>query len=389
MMGETLFIAHRIPFPPDRGDKIRSHHLLKALAALGPVHVATLGETKQDFAAGPLLAQVASSHCLAARPRSLPFAGVRAVASGRPVSLAAFDSPKLHAWIASLLATRPIETIFVFSGQMGQYVPASFPGRVVLDLCDVDSAKFEAYACDGRGPRRWINAREARLLSAEEARLAARANTTLLVSDAEARLFRDRVGPLASDVRPLGNGIDTDLFDPQTVDPHPVLAGEPGPHMFTGQMDYSPNIAAVRRTAERLMPAIRAVHPTARFHAVGRAPGAELRALDGLHGTRVWGEVPDVRPFLAGADLVVAPLSIARGVQNKVLEAMAMARPVLLTPEAATGIEGSDGRDYAVAASDGERLLWLPTTRGFDLLLQPRDPQRLLERLRELAAPAR
>jgi sugar transferase (PEP-CTERM/EpsH1 system associated) len=356
-MGETLFIAHRIPFPPDRGDKIRSHHLLKALAELGPVHVATLGETAADFAAEPLLAQVAASHCLAERPRNLRLAGVRALASSKPVSLTAFDSPRLHAWIACLLETRPIDTIFVFSGQMGQYVPASFTGRLVIDLCDVDSAKFEAYARDGEGPRRWIDAREARLLSAEEARLAARADTTMLISEAEAQLFHSRIGAIPAVVRALGNGIDTDLFDPRSVAPHPALAGESGPHIvFTGQMDYPPNIAAVQRTAAALMPAIRAVRPDVRFHVVGRSPSVEVGALDGVNGTRVWGEVPDVRPFLAGANLVIAPLSIARGIQNKVLEAMAMARPVLLTPEAATGIEGADGRHYAIAGSDAELI---------------------------------
>jgi len=352
-MGETLFIAHRIPFPPDRGDKIRSHHLLKALAKLGPVHVGTLAETDADFAAEPLLAQAATSHCLALRPPSLPLAGVRALISRKPVSLTAFDSPRLHGWIEHVLQSRPIDTIFVFSGQMGQYLPASFTGRVVVDLCDVDSAKFEAYALDRKGPRSWIDAREGRLLAAEEARLAERADTTLLISDAEAQLFRTRIGRLRADVRSLGNGIDTSLFDPRTVAPHPKMAGEVGPHLvFTGQMDYPPNIAAARRTAGVLMPAIRAVHPDARFHVVGRAPSAEVRALDGVNGTHVWGEVPDVRPFLAAADLVAAPLSIARGIQNKVLEAMAMARPVLLTPEAASGIAALNDEHYAVADSD-------------------------------------
>ena len=104
------------------------------------------------------------------------------------------------------------------------------------------------------------------------------------------------------------------------------------------------------------MPSIRAIHHQARFHVVGRSPGAEVRRLDGLNGTCVWGEVPDVRPFLASADLVIAPLTIARGIQKKVLEAMAMARPVLLTPEAATGIEGADGRHYAIAGSDAELI---------------------------------
>jgi sugar transferase (PEP-CTERM/EpsH1 system associated) len=352
-MGETLFIAHRIPFPPDRGDKIRSHHMLKALAALGPVHVATLGETEEaDFAAEPLLAEVAASHCFARRPRNLTVAGLRALASGKPVSVTAFQSPDLRAWIERLLAMRPIDTIFVFSGQMGQYVPADFAGRVVIDLCDVDSAKFEAYAAERTGPRGWIDAREGRLLAAEERRLAERADTTLLITEAEAALFRSRIGDVQADVRALGNGIDTRNFDPQAVGPHPDLQTG-GPHfVFTGQMDYPPNCAAVARWAKEVMPAILAAHPQAEFHIVGRAPSSEVRALGGKNGTRVWGEVPDVRPFLAAADVVVAPLAIARGVQNKVLEAMAMARPVLLTPEAATGIGGQDGTHFAVEATD-------------------------------------
>jgi glycosyltransferase involved in cell wall biosynthesis len=116
-------------------------------------------------------------------------------------------------------------------------------------------------------------------------------------------------------------------------------------------MDYPPNIAAVQRFARAILPTIRRTHLAAQFHIVGRAPGAEVRGLDGA-GVRVWGEVPAVQPFLASADIVVAPLTIARGIQNKVLEAMAMARPVLLTPDAATGIAATDGMHFAVEESD-------------------------------------
>jgi polysaccharide biosynthesis protein PslH len=352
-MGETLFLAHRIPFPPDRGDKIRSHHLLRALASMGPVHVGTLGETDADFAAQPLLAEIAASHCLARRPVSVVRAGLRALASGRPVSLAAFDSPELHRWVHRILAERPIATVFVFSGQMGQYLPKGFAGRVVIDLCDVDSAKFEAFASQRRGLRAWIDGREGRLLAREEARLAALADTTLLVSEAEAALLRARLGPQPGHLMAVSNGIDSEFFAPDAVEPHSVLAASAGPNIvFTGQMDYAPNVEAADRVARRLMPAIRAAHPNACFHVVGRAPSAEVRALNGINGTRVWGEVPDVRPFLSASDLVAAPLQIARGIQNKVLEAMAMARPVVLSPEAATGIEGADGTHYAVGPSD-------------------------------------
>ncbi len=361
-MGDTLFIAHRMPFPPDRGDKIRSHHLLKAVAELGPVHVATLGESAADFAAEPLLAEVCASYCLQRRPKLIP-AGLRALASGKPVSLTAFASDPLRQWIEDTLEQRAIDTIFVFSGQMGQYVPRSFEGRLVVDLCDVDSAKFEAYAHQRTGPRAWIDEREGRLLAAEERQLANRADTVLLISDAEAALFRSRTGHVNADVVALGNGIDTDWFDPQATKPEAALLQDRGPHLlFTGQMDYLPNVDAVRRAAMQLMPAIRATYPSATFHIVGRAPSAQVRSLDGVHGTRVWGEVGDVRPFLAACSLVLAPLTIARGVQNKVLEAMAMARPVVLSPEAATGINATDGEHMAVGSDDAaliERVIGL------------------------------
>ena len=252
------------------------------------------------------------------------------------------------------------------SSDLRQYVPCDWRGRLVVDLVDVDSAKFESYAEHAPWPRRWVHRREARLLGAEEARLAAVAERTLLVSEAEAELLRSRA-PCARRVEALGNGIDASLFDPHGVAPHAALANAPGPHLvFTGQMDYPPNVAAALRTIRGVLPHIREVHPEAQFHIVGRAPSAALRAHDGRNGVRVWGEVPDVRPFLAAADLVLAPLTIARGVQNKVLEAMAMARPVLLTPAAETGIAARDGEHFAVADSDAELV-----SRALTLLAHP------------------
>lgn len=355
-MGDILFLAHRMPFPPDRGDKIRSHHLLRALKALAPVHVGCFGDTEADFAHEHYLQDWAKTHCLTPRRKSMVRAGVEALAKGQPVSLTAFDNPNLRRWVDQTLQQHTIETIVIFSGQMGQYVPAEFKGRVVIDLCDVDSAKFEAYAKEGAFPRAWVDAREGPLLAAEEARLARRADATLFVSDAEAELFRSRLGDAAkADIQTVRNGIDSDFFDPTAADPHPELAANTGPNfVFTGQMDYAPNVAAATRFMDRVLPAIRAAHPDATFHLVGRAPVAKLIKRDGEPGIRVWGEVPDVRPFLAGADIAVAPLEIARGVQNKVLEAMAMARPVLLSEEAATGIDAIDGRDFLIGHSDAE-----------------------------------
>ena len=352
-MSGILFLAHRVPFPPDRGDKIRSHHVLKALAELAPVHVGCLAETAADRAAELDLVEIATTWCTPTRSKPLPLAGLEAIVRDKPVSLTAFHHPVLAEWVARTLERGEIDTIYVFSGQMGQYVPAGWQGRLVVDLVDVDSAKFEAYAHEKPFPMSWIDAREARLLRTEEARLAARADRTLLVSNAEAALLVSRLPEgTAANVAVLGNGIDAEKFDPARVGPHAALATG-GPHfVFTGQMDYRPNVDAALRAIERIMPEIRAAHPTAQFHVVGRAPAPELLARNGSGGARIWGEVPDMRPFLAAADVVLAPLTIARGVQNKVLEAMAMARPVLVSPEAATGLPGKDGVHFAVADGD-------------------------------------
>jgi sugar transferase (PEP-CTERM/EpsH1 system associated) len=364
---EILFLAHRLPWPPDRGDRIRSWHILRALSALAPVHLGCLVDNAAQAADIGPVAGITVSRCLAVRKPSIGWAGIRALLTGQPVSVAAFRSWRLQRWVRQVLATRSIGVIVVFSGQMAQFVPADFAGRVVMDFVDVDSAKFAAYAAAMRaGPVRMIHAREARVLSAYEQRFARRADLSLLVTPEERDLFiAGLADPDGIAVAALGNGIDAAHFAPDAVPPEPQ---GPGPRIvFTGQMDYAPNVAAVGLFARDVMPAIVAQYPQAQFAIVGRAPTAEVRALDGANGTRVTGEVADVRPWLASADLVVAPLLIARGVQNKVLEAMAMARPVLLTPAAATGIGGRDGVHFAIADGSGAlaaRALALLGNRG-------------------------
>ena len=370
MSGEILFLAHRVPFPPNRGDKIRSHHVLRHLASLAPVHVATFADDAGDLAQDHALAALATSHCLLLRRKSMVRSGVEALATGRPVSLTAFHDPALADYVRKVLAERPIGTIYAFSGQMGQFIPDSFKGRVISDFVDVDSAKFEAYAEAGQGPRGWIDAREARLLAVEEARIARRADISLLISNEEAALFRARLLPqdrVECDVRALRNGIDSALFDRAISDPAPAMAECSGPRLiFTGQMDYAPNVAAALRTIERLLPAIRQQFPEATFHVVGRSPPAVLRAQHGRSGSYVWGAVDDMRCYLAAADLALVPLELARGVQNKVLEAMAMQLSVVLTPSAANGIEGSDQLHYAVGHDDAELVTQVCALLGND-----------------------
>lgn len=356
-MREILFLCHRIPFPPDRGDKIRSHHVLRRLAGMAKVHVATFADDDFDMGEENELTSMASSYRLVRRTKPLPLAGIEALARGRPVSFTAFHDRALSAYVDDVLASRPISAIYVFSGQMGQYVPAGFRGRVIADFVDVDSAKFEAYAAR-KGFVGRINAREARLLRAQEARLAARADVSLLVTRAEAELFASRLPAGLRDgtaVRVLPNGIDGVRFDPAVVPVDMRMEDLARPRLiFTGQMDYAPNVAAALRVADGILPLIREELPDAGFHVVGRNPVPELLARDGKGSCRVWGRVEDIRPWLKAADLAIVPLEIARGVQNKVLEAMAMSLPVVLTTDAAEGIGASPGEHLAVADSDAE-----------------------------------
>lgn len=346
-MGDILFLAHRVPYPPDRGDKIRSFHMLRHLARHRRVHLAAFADDPRDMDR-PELAEFTASRVIVRRRKSQAMAGVQALASGRSLSLAAFDDAAMHRAVADVLACEDVETIFVFSSQMAQYLPAEAGGRVIMDFVDMDSAKFASYAETARGPMRWMLAREARLLMAYESAIAARADASLFVSEAEASLFRRSTD--AERVQAIENGIDTAHFDP-AADFARVDAGS-DLIVFTGQMDYRPNIEAVTWFAEEILSRVRATHPDARFAIVGRNPTEAVKSLAKSGDVIVTGEVEDVRGWLAAAALVAAPLKLARGIQNKVLEAMAMARPVVASSAAAEGIDHKG--TIAVGASGGD-----------------------------------
>lgn len=347
-MGEILFLTHRVPWPPNRGDKIRSHYILRKLMEYRKVHLACFAddeaEANEDSDIKPSLASVQ----IVRRKKSNWRAGIEALASGRPVSLTSFESAEIRNYVQATLMARSIDCIFVFSGQMAQFIPADFTGRLVMDFADVDSAKFESYANEGSGPMAWVNRREGMMLRAFEKQVGLIADHSLFVSEAEASLFRQRSGLDDRKVRAVGNGIDLNFYDSEKVDAI-TRAGEGPIIIFTGQMDYRPNAEAVISFATDVMPQILQQHPDAQFSIVGRAPTAEVSRLDGLNRTTVVGAVADIRCWLKAADIVVAPLRIARGIQNKVLEAMAMGKPVVASAAAAQGIEAIDGEHFCVA----------------------------------------
>ena len=329
---DILFLAHRSPFPPNRGDRIRSWNVLQHLAARARVHLVALDEEVREPA--PELARLLASCTIV--PRTIPNgrAALSALATGRPVSLVAFAHPVVRRAVSAVLREQPIDAIYAFSGQMAQYLPAAGPS-VVMDFVDVDSAKFDQLASTSPLPLRWLMRREARMLSAFEHQIASRVSASLFVSEAEAALFRTRGG--TGRMMAVENGVDLARYDPATVVPKPF---DRPTIVFTGQMDYAPNADAVMWFARTVLPLIRATHSGVGFAIVGRAPTAAVRSLADAQVT-VTGAVADTRPWLAAASVCVAPLALARGVQNKVLEAMAMARPVVASAAAAEGIDHS------------------------------------------------
>ncbi len=339
-----LFLAHRIPFPPDRGDKIRGFHILQYLAKRTQVHLVAFADDAADYDPPAAFTDMLASCTILPRGKSQKRAAVEALASCKPVSLTAFASAAMQRAVDRIVPQ--VSGIYCFSGQMAQYLPADGP-PVVMDFVDVDSAKFAGFADDARGPMRWMMRREARLLGAFEHEIAARVSASLFVSEAEAALFRD--GGENGRVLAVENGIDSATFDPAGAfanlarGQHPrEVAGDGKTPLivFTGQMDYRPNIDAVIWFARDILPLVRQ-RRAAQFAIVGRAPPPAVQALAGDH-VIVTGAVDDVRGWVAAADVCVAPLKLARGIQNKVLEAMAMARPVVASTAAAEGIDHAD-----------------------------------------------
>jgi len=272
--------------------------------------------------------------------------------TGEALTLPYYRSRALKRWAADLARSGKVTRGLAFSSAMAQFMPTGIARRV-LDMVDVDSDKWTQYAPTQRWPLSWVYAREGRKLAEWEARVAQEFDATLLVSDDEAALLRQRAPAARHKIGAFENGVDAEYFSPTRDYPNPYSPDVLGV-VFTGAMDYWPNVDAVSWFAERIFPAVRQAVPAAQFTIVGSRPAEAVLALGRQPGVVVSGSVPDVRPWLAHAACAVAPLRIARGVQNKVLEAMAMARPVVASAQAAEGIRAEAGRDFILAQGEAE-----------------------------------
>jgi sugar transferase (PEP-CTERM/EpsH1 system associated) len=352
-METLLFLSHRLPYPPNKGDKVRSYHLLRHLAQRYRVVLGTFIDDQADWQHVEVLrALCAEVHIEAIVPWSKRMRSVAAVFAGEALTLPYFRSRTLQRWVEEVVRREHIERAFVFSSPMAQYV-LDLPGvRTVVDFVDMDSAKWGDYARRRPWPFSALYRREARRLLAFEKLVAARADASLFVTREEARLLSQAAPGCAQRILAIENGVDSEYFSPVHGFASPFAAGE-RPIVFTGTMDYWPNVDAVAWFAREVLPRIRREDARARFHVVGMNPHSQVRALQG-DAVSVAGRVDDVRPYLAHARAVVAPLRVARGIQNKVLEAMAMGRPTVVTSACAAVLTAREGVELEAAddASD-------------------------------------
>lgn len=354
MKPEVLFLAHRIPYPPDKGDKIRSWRILKHLTERFRVHLACFADDPRDLAHKEFLENLCESVAIIPlNPTLARLKSVRGFFTGDPLSFAYFRDLKMTKAVGAI-RRKPLAAEIVFSSSMAPYIETPQSNRKrIIDFCDCDAEKWRRYAQDASFPLSWVYAREAATLARAETEIAAWADASFAVTPEEAATFNVRRGVKKS-VDWFSNGVDADFFDPQMapLSDAPLSCTLATDCVFVGAMDYRANVDGVLYFINQVWPLVRQTQPDARFAIVGSNPAPSILALNGKNGVTVTGRIDDVRPWLMGAKVVVAPLRVARGIQNKVLEAMAMAKPVIASPEAMTGLAAPEASAITVDAPE-------------------------------------
>ena len=351
-MANLLYLVHRLPYPPNKGDKVRSFNLLKHLAKKHRVYLGTFIDDPDDeqhlAAVGGYCADM---HVARLSPRTAKLRSLAGLFSGEALSLPYYRDAGLREWADRTCVSKDIEHAVVFSSVMAAYVPDMTRLPTLVDFVDLDSAKWSQYGATRGWPLSWLYGREGERLLAWERAVAAKAARSFFVTEAEADLFRQAAPESAGRVDAISNGVDSEFFSPDHALTSPYSDAEI-PVVFTGAMDYWPNIDAAVWFAGEILPRLRQYDSRIRFYIVGRSPDAAVQALATDAAMVVTGTVADVRPYLKHAAAVVAPLRIARGIQNKVLEAMAMGRPVVASAACAAAIDAADSELLAAADAD-------------------------------------
>ena len=345
---EILFLAHRIPYPPNKGDKIRSWQLFSHLTKRFRVHLACFVDNKDDFEYVEFLQdKCESSFFCPLNPKLAKLKSVANLVGTEPLSFRYYNNANMIAAVNEM-RSKPLALEVAFSSTMAPYIASAKPDRKrVIDFCDADSEKWLQYAQAASPPISWIYNREGKSLARAEAAIASWADHSFAVTPEEASLLNRNATKRHVDW--FSNGVDTEFFNPSAFNGDPNKISDV---LFVGAMDYQANIEGVLDFCTHVWPLVRYAAPTAKFTIVGSNPVASIQALHNKNGITVTGRVDDVRPWLADAKVVIAPLRVARGIQNKVLEAMAMAKPVVASAHAMTGINAP--ADAAIIA-DGSK----------------------------------
>ncbi len=344
---KILYVCHRFPYPPKRGGKIRPFNMIKHLAAQHEVHVCSLARSAQEAEEGKgLRAHCAHTECAVV---SEPWQTLRMIVRlplPTPSSMGYFYSPQLKARIRALHAEHHYDLIFVHCSSVAQYVEDITDAVKVLDYGDMDSQKWLEYAHYKPFPLNLGYWWEGKKMERAERRLARKFNYCTATTRMELGTLRELAPGVASDWFP--NGVDHNVFAPDGSDYDPDTIS------FIGRMDYYPNQECMLRFSKEVLPRIQAERPTAKLVIVGAEPSQEILALGKLPGVTVTGSVPEVQPYVRRSAVMVAPLAIARGTQNKILEALAMGVPVVTSSLAADGVDCLAGEHLLVADSPAE-----------------------------------
>ena len=353
---KILFLTHRLPFPPDKGDKIRSFHILKYLAARHEVHLVCWADGASEIQAADKLKElIPNMWCVRFQPKKQRMDMLKALVSGKPLSVHYFYAAELKKQVDEVLQKTKFDALFVYSSNMAEYVlDANIPNRII-DFCDLDSEKFNQYSDIYKPPKSWLCKFEGRRLGRYEEKVARKFDHVFFINPIERHLFSNGHDDRKTSV--LSNGVDLNHYfgDDLPDDPAKRTLDGDVSIVFTGSMDYIPNIDAATWFAKSVFPKIKAIIPEAQFHILGRNPAKNVRKLNNPErSVFVSGYVEDLRTRIKEATVFVAPMRIARGMQTKILEAMACGVPVVTSKASAKGIGAWPGREVLVADTEAE-----------------------------------
>ena len=351
-----LFLCHRIPYPPNKGDKIRSYNEIIFLSQKHKIYLGTTLDEKSDKNYTPELEKYCEEVFAVHFKRRWRLS--KSLLSNKPFSVSNFYDKRLQAYVDRVLKNNKIDIIFCFCSSMAEYVYQSpaFKNddiskiKMVMDYVDLDSDKWRQYSEYTKFPKNIIYRIEQKRLLEYEKKINEIFNHSVFVSEREVNVFK-RWYPEAKNIKVIQNGVDSEFFssDPGTFTSMEEADDSSFKLIFTGVMDYFANEDGVKWFCRDILKKIKSDIPNVEFYIVGNRPTKRVQKLSKVDGVFVTGYVEDIRPYYVKADVCVIPLRIARGLQNKVLEAMSMGKAVVATSNASEGIICKNNSDIIIA----------------------------------------